>query len=184
MKIAGPWEAAALSEVALCPQETSCIETEVEQPMQGMVSGRRVLVFNLRAHSSFGEGSTVTTFAAFPTSGSQLPAFQVRAKNILDRCHDTLQPNPVERDPEPDFARRFLLCCPDDTRKREFFTSDRLRHLRQFADRFQIRSSPDWLLIFRPGGVVSARSLRQFVQRTSTIALGLLDPELHTWLSR
>ncbi len=51
----------------------------------------------------------------------------------------------------------------------------KLLHLRQCADNFQTRSSPNWLLIFRPGGIIGAKNLRQFLHVTSTIAFGLLD---------
>ncbi|MGA7927236.1 MAG: hypothetical protein WCA20_14760 [Candidatus Sulfotelmatobacter sp.] len=176
MRVAKRFEVSAISEVAVGLQESSC--TEVEKLLQGTISGRRVLVFNLRAHSSLGEGATVTTFAAFQSSTSRLPVFQIRAKNIIDRCRDTLVRNAVDRDIDPEFAERFRLCCADDAKKHEFFTRGKLLHLRQCADHFQIRSSPDWLLVFRPGRITSARNLRQFVYATSTIALGLLDPEL------
>jgi hypothetical protein len=181
MRVAEPFEASAISELAVCPQESSCIETEVEELIQGMISGRQVFVFNLRAHSSFGEGSTVTTFAAFQSSGFLLPAFQVRAKTILDRCWGWLEQNPA--DFAPDFTKRFLLRCPDDGKRREFFTLDKQVYLRQLPDHFQIRSGANWLLIFRPGGIVSPSNLRQFVRVTSTIAFGLLDPETQARLS-
>ncbi len=176
MSVAQPFEGSAIGELAACLQESS--STEVERLVQGTISGRRVLVFNVRAYSSLGEGATVTTFAAFQCSASRLPVFQIRAKNIIDRCRGALGRNAVDRDIDPEFAKRFLLCCADDAKKREFFTGSKLLHLRQCADNFQIRSSPNWLLIFRPGGMISARNLRQFLHITSTIAFGLLDPEL------
>jgi len=177
MRVAKPFEGSAISELAVCVQESSF--TEVEKLMRGTISGRRVLVFNVRAYSSLGEGATVTTFAAFQSSASRLPVFQIRAKNIIDRCRGTLVQNAVDRDIDPEFAKRFLLLsCADDAKKHEFFTRSKLLHLRQCADYFQIRSSPNWLLIFRPGRIISARNLRQFVNVTSTIAFGLLDPEL------
>lgn len=181
MRVAEPFEASAISEIAVCQQESSCIETEVEDLIQGTISGRQVFVFNLRAHSSFGEGSTVTTFAAFQSSSFRLPAFQIRAKTILDRCRGWLERNP--RDFAPDFTKRFLLCCPDDAKRREFFTVDKLTYLRQLPDHFQIQSGPKWLLIFRPGGIVSASNFRQFVRVTSTIAFGLLEPESQARMS-
>ena len=81
----------------------------------------------------------------------------------------------MNRDIDPEFAKRFFLCCVDGEKKREFFTDGKLLHLRQCADNFQIRSSPNWLLIFRPGGIIGAKNLRQFLHVTSTIAFGLLD---------
>jgi hypothetical protein len=176
VSVAKPFEGSSISELAACLRESS--SSEIEQLMQGTISGRRVLVFNVRAYSSLGEGATVTTFAAFQCSASRLPVFQIRVKNIIDRCRGALGRNATDRDIDPEFAKRFLLCCPDGAKKREFFTGSKLLHLRQCADNFQIRSSPKWLLIFRPGGMISARNLRQFVHVTSTIAFGLLDSEL------
>ena len=173
--VAKPFEGSTISELAACLQESSSIG--VEQVMQGTISGRRVLVFNLRAYSSLGEGATVTTFAAFQCSASRLPVFQIRAKNIIDRCRGALGRNAVDRDIDPEFAKRFLFCCADGAKKRELFTGTKLLHLRQCAENFQIRSSPNWLLIFCPGGMIKAKNLRQFLRATSTIAFGLLDPE-------
>jgi hypothetical protein len=175
--VAKPFYGSPISELAVCLQE-SC-STEVEKLIQGTMSGRCVLLFNVRTYSSLGEGTTVTTFAAFQSSASRLPVFQIRAKNIVDRCRDALARNAVGRDIDPEFAKRFLLLsCADDAQKHEFFTRSKMLHLLQCADHFQIRSSPNWLLIFRPGGIVSARNLRQFVHVTSKIAIGLLDPEI------
>src|ERR1700676_4738418 len=131
MRVAKPFEGSAISELAVCLQESS--STEVERLMQGTISGRRVLVFNLRAYSSLGEGATVTTFAAFQSSASRRPVFQIRAKNIIDRCWGTLVRNAVDRDIDPVFAKRFLLCCADDAEKHEFFTRGKLLHLHQCA---------------------------------------------------
>lgn len=50
------------------PHDSTCIATRLENVMQGTVGGRRVVVFNLRAYSAFGEGSSATTFAAFHCS--------------------------------------------------------------------------------------------------------------------
>ena len=176
-KVAKPFYGSAISELAVCLQESS--SAEVEKLMQGTISGRRVLVFNVRACSPWGEGATVTTFAAFQSSASRLPVFQIRAKNIIDRCWGTLVRNARDRDIDPEFAKRFLLlCCADDAQKHKFFTRSKMLHLLQCADHFKIRSSPNWLLIFRPGEMISARNLRQFVHATSMIAFGLLDPEI------
>jgi hypothetical protein len=172
-----PFYGSSISELAVCLQENS--SAEVEKLMQGTISGRRVLVFNVRACSQWGEGAPVTTFAAFHSSSSQLPIFQIRAKNIIDKCCGTLVRNAEDGDIDPEFAKRiFLLCCADDAQKHEFFTRSKMLHLLQSADHFKIQSSSNWLLIFRPGEMISAKKLRQFVHVTSMIAFGLLDPEI------
>ncbi|HWO29168.1 MAG TPA: hypothetical protein VNO32_10265 [Candidatus Acidoferrum sp.] len=150
----------------------------VEKLMQGTISGHRVLVFNLRAYSLSGEGATVTTFAAFHSPANRLPVFQVHPKNLIDLCRGALVRTAVDRDMDPEFSKKFLPFRAEDARERRFFTGCKLLHLRQCADHFQIRSSPHWLLIFRPGGTTNARNLPQFVHLTSPIAFGLLDPEL------
>ncbi len=176
-KVAKPVCGSTISELAVCLQDSS--STEVEELMQGTISGRRVLVFNARAFSLLGEGATVTTFAAFQSSASPLPVFQIRAKSILDRCWGVLVRNAGNRDIDPEFAKRFfLLCCADDAQKHKFFTRSKMLHLLQCADHFHIRSNSDWLLIFRPGGVIDAKHLREFVHVTSVIAFGLLDPAI------
>ena len=40
-----------------------------------------------------------------------------RAKNIIDRCRGALVRNAVDRDLDPEFAKRVLLRCVDDAQK-------------------------------------------------------------------
>ena len=174
-KIAKPFEGSDIRDLAFCLQEGSSIQ--VENLVQGTIRDCRMVVFNLRTYSSLGEGSIVTTYAAFQCGPRRLPVFRIRPKGILDRCRDALAGNALDFDIDPEFTKRFLLCCHDDTEKHRFFTRSKLLHIRECADHFQIQSSPDWLLMFRPGAIISARNLRQFVDVTSTIASGLLDLE-------
>lgn len=175
--VAAPIEESAINEVASCMQESGCIDSEVIEVMQGTILGRRVLVFNLREYSSLGDGSTVTTVAAFQCSATRFPVFQLRAKDVIDLCRDRLRDDAVDSDVDPEFGKRFQLCA-DDATKRKFFTSGRLGYLQRCVGHFEIRSSPNWLLIFHLGEEISAKNLRHFVQVTSTIAFGLLDPEI------
>jgi hypothetical protein len=170
------FDGSASAELTVLLGESSC--PAVEKLMQGTISGHRVLVFNLRAYSLSGEGATVTTFAAFHSPANRLPVFQVHPKNLIDLCRGALVRTAVDRDMDPEFSKKFLPFRAEDARERRFFTGCKLLHLRQCADHFQIRSSPHWLLIFRPGGTTNARNLPQFVHLTSPIAFGLLDPEL------
>jgi hypothetical protein len=136
------------------------------------------IVFGRSHHLRKPTGATVTTFAAFHSPASRLPVSQVRPKNFIDRCCGALVRTAVDRDRDSEVLKKFLLFRADDAKERQFFTDCKLLHLLQCADHFQIRSSPDWLLIFRPGRITNARNLPQFVHVTSTIAFGLLDPEL------
>jgi len=176
VSVAKLFDGSAIGELAVLLGESS--SPAVEKLMQGTISGHRVLVFNLRAYSLSGEGATVTTFAAFHCPASRLPVFQVRPKNLIDRCRGAFVRAALDRDMDPEFSKKFLLFRADDAEERHFFTGCKLLHLRQCADHFQIRSSPHWLLIFRPGGITNVRNLPQFVHLTSRIAFGLLDPEL------
>lgn len=175
VSLAKPFEGSDISDLAFCLQNGS--STQVENLVQGTIYDRHMLVFNLRTYSSLGEGSTVTTCAAFQSGPSQLPVFRICVKGILDRWRDALAGTAVDFDIDPEFAKRFFLCCADETEKHRFFTRSKLLHIHQCADHFQIQSSPDWLLMFRRGRIISARNLRQFVDVTSTIASGLLDLE-------
>jgi hypothetical protein len=176
VSVAKLFDGSASGELTVLLGESS--SPAVEKLMQGTISGYRVLVFNLRAYSLSGEGATVTTFVAFHSPANRLPVFQVRPKNLIDRCRGAFVRTAVDRDMHPELSKKFLLFRADDARERQFFTGCKLLHLRQCADHFQIRSSPHWLLIFRPGGTTNARNLPQFVHVTSTIGFGLLDPEL------
>ncbi|PYT94760.1 MAG: hypothetical protein DMG38_29330 [Acidobacteria bacterium] len=75
----------------------------------------------------------------------------------MERCESRYRPG---------VCKRFFLCCVDGEKKREFFTDSKLLHLRQCADNFQIRSSPNWLLIFRPGGIIGAKNEVNVEERT------------------
>ena len=146
--------------------------------MQGTILGRRVLVFNLREYSSLGDGSTVTTVAAFQRSTMPLLVFRVRAEDVIDLCRDALPEEGVDSDVDPEFDARLQLWCADDAMTRKFLTSGRLGYFRRCLGYFEIRRSPNCFLIFHPGEEISAKNLRRFVQVTSTIAFGLLDPEI------
>ena len=168
MSVARPFEDSAVRRLAPCLKDGS--GTKVENLVHRTIRGRRVLVFNFQTYSSLGEGSTVTTCAAFQSRSYQLPVFQIRTKGILDRWQRTMA-TVVNLDTDPEFAKRFVLFCVDEGEKHRFFTSSKLRHICQSADHFQIQSSPDWLIMFRPGRVVSARNLHQFVSVTLQLHL-------------
>jgi hypothetical protein len=144
--------------------DSGSIDSEVMEVMPGTILGRRMLVFNFREYSSLGDGSTVTTVAAFQCTATPLPVFRVRAKDVIDLCRDTPQEEAVDSDVDPEFDSRLQLWCADDAMKRKFFTSGRLGYLRRCVGHFEIRSSPNWLLIFLPGEEISAKNLRRFVR--------------------
>ena len=138
---------------------------------------RRGLVFNLREYSSLGGGSTVTTVTAFQCSATRFPIFQVRAKDLIDLCRDRLREDAIGGDVEAEPGKKIPTLC-GRCQERKFFTSDRLSYLQRWVGHFEIRSSPNWLLIYHLGEEISAKNLRHFNHVTSTIDFGLLDPEI------
>ena len=180
IELAKPFEQVCFRELAiLMPQGSS---TQVEDLVQGTVGSRQMLGFNLRAYSSLGEGTTVTAIVAFQSPCSHLPAFEICLKSVVDRWRSTLEHNgaSADFDLEPAFKKRFLLSCRDNIGTHEFFSHERLRRLLQCLDGFQLKSSPHWLVIARPGEKIGASNLRQLLHAGSEIAACLLDSEPQT----
>jgi hypothetical protein len=62
-------QTAAVDELALGVDQDSCMATAVENLMHGTVSGGRVIVFDLRAYSSFASGESENQAAPYQTGG-------------------------------------------------------------------------------------------------------------------
>lgn len=119
----------------------------------------------------------VTTIAAF-RSAAKLPVFQIGSKSVLERVEEALGKKCVHFDTDQEFSRNFYVHCSNDTEAQSFFTADRLCGLRQYAKRFHIESSPDWVLIYQPGRKVSPEHIAEFVENASAIASALLPTQL------
>lgn len=148
--------------------------TRAENVVQGSAHGWPMCVFDLPTYSSLSETASTATFAAFRSPG-RLPIFDIYTKNVVERARDAVGGKAKKPEANLEFARRYCVRCTDESTKREFFTSARLEHLNQRCHEFHILSSPEWLLMYRPGTVTHARKLREFVNTTTAIASGLLE---------
>jgi hypothetical protein len=95
------------------------------------------------------------SLVAFQSSGGLLPTFQIRERTVMDRSLRSWGHNAADQDLDQDFTTQFSLSCANSGEKREFFTARRHAHIRRFAGGFEIQSSRNWLLICRPGQVIS-----------------------------
>lgn len=177
-----PSQLTIIGELPLDVAPDTCVGTTVDELMQGAISGRQALIFNLRAYSAFGEGSTVTTFAAFRSPRATLPNFEIYPRNLLERSLYAWQRG-IGHDQDAEFNSQFSFRYWNVHRWHEFLTEEKLVQLQQPAQGFEIRSSNNWLLVCRPGKAISAPNLRRFVRLTSNIASALLDPDVPVALS-
>ncbi len=150
--------------------------TSVADLLRGRCGVCSMVIFDQAFCNDFALTLQHTTCAAFRCPAGRLPVFQLETRDFLDRLRASLRHEPAALS-DPDFLRHFLLLCPDLLAARDYFTPARQTHLRQHADRFRIEATKDWLLVFRPGRTVSANALGDFVQATSTLALGLLPED-------
>ncbi len=150
--------------------------TAVADLMRGTSHGCEMLVFDLPCCAEFSVNVVLTTLAAFRCTRGRLPLFQVSAKGVVDRLYDAVAKTPHLIAFDEDFERHFSVHCASEAEARDYFTPERVDQLRAHGDGFHIESSPDWLLIFRPGVKVPPSQLPAFVEAASAVAVALLPP--------
>ena len=146
--------------------------TEVENVLERREARFPVLVFDEYLASDV--AAVATTFAAFRASSGQLPVFQIGARNILERMEEALGKKTLKIDCNSDFSAHFFVQCEDEHATRQFLGAGKLPTLCEHGRHFHIESSPDWLLIYRPGVTVKIDSVARFVSEATVVAEALL----------
>ncbi len=165
-----PFEGSNVDGLTLLEKGQSTLAQNV---VRGIISDTPVVIFEKPVYVS--EHPVGVTFAAFRVPRADLPLFHVRSKDALERLEGALSAKPADfQIPDRNFTREFCLECSNEAGSREFFTPARLQCLCTHAHKLRIESSPEWLLIYRPGCKVRAKDLSQFLQMTLTVASGLL----------
>ncbi len=121
----------------------------------------------------------VTTVAAFRVAARHLPVFQIEERNAIERVIEHIErafgKKLSEFGPDHEFGHNFFVHCSDKGAVETFLTPAKLAYLRDHAAHYHIESSPDWLLIYRPGYEVQAENLKDFAEITSAMASVLLS---------
>jgi hypothetical protein len=146
--------------------------TEVENVLDRVGGKFRMLIFDEYVASDV--SCVATTFAAFRAPDTELPIFQIGARNILERMEEALGKRTLKIDCNSEFAAHFFVQCDDETSTRNFLHAGKLPTLCEHGRHFHIESSPDWLLIYRPGVTVGIDGVAKFVAETSVVAEVLL----------
>ena len=146
--------------------------TEVENALERNDGKFRTLIFDEYVASDV--AAVATTFAAFRAPAGDLPEFQIGSRNILERMEEALGKKVVKIDCNSEFAAHFFVQCDDEVRTRNFLQAGKLQTLCEHARHFHIESSPDWLLVYRPGVKVGIDDVARFAKQATVVAEAML----------
>jgi hypothetical protein len=167
-----PFQGTDISGLTLLESDNDVV---VSNLLQGMVRGCYAFLFDLPSCNPSSEQVSTTTVAGFRYPHGRLPILQIAPKQLFDRVEEALALKPcLEIDSE--FSKHFLVNCESERDARAFLTPEKLRQLRLQLDNFRIESSPDWLLVYRPGASIKPEKLAEFANAAATIACVLLPP--------
>jgi hypothetical protein len=147
--------------------------TEVENVLERADGNLRTLIFDEYVASDV--AAVATTFAAFRVPAGELPVFRIGSRNILERMEEALGKKVLKIDCNADFAAHFFVECQDERQTRSFLSAGKLPALCEHARHFHIESSPDWLLVYRPGVKVGIEGVATFAREATVVAEALLS---------
>jgi hypothetical protein len=142
--------------------------------LQGTLSGCGALIFELTHFGPSEISPLETTYAAFRAPG-RLPVLHMGAKHTIDRLRERVHKD-AHREFDPRFASEFFVFSSDPGLQ-GFVTPHKMDELLRHAHDYHIETSPDWLLVYRPGVKVPAKRLGQFIREACGIAGVLLSAE-------
>ncbi|MGB9103252.1 MAG: hypothetical protein WCC59_00715 [Terriglobales bacterium] len=118
-----------------------------------------------------GKSRSVTTIVAFDMK-TPLPAFMVCVENVLWRLADKVGYSDIDIAGAPDFSKRFYLHGKDEAAVRALFTPEVTQAFEQLDTKlqFQVSVSGPWLVVYRPGRLIPAPELRDFLQPAESLA--------------
>jgi hypothetical protein len=146
--------------------------TEVENALERTGAKLTTIVFDEYLASD--TAAVATTFAAFRAPGGNVPVFQIGERNILERMEEALGKKTLKLECDQHFTAHFYVQCEDEVTTREFLYARKLSVLCEHAKHFHVESSPDWLLIYRPGLTVGFDAVPAFVDEATLVAEALL----------
>jgi len=150
--------------------------TEVENVLECDNSRFRTIIFDEYIASD--TAGVATTFAAFRAQNFELPVFHIGSRHFLERMEEALGKRTLKMDCDASFSAHFFVQCEDETVTRNFLREGKLPVLCEHAKHFQIETSPDWLLVYRPDVTVAIDDVAEFVREATVIAEALLAKPL------
>jgi hypothetical protein len=148
-------------------------ETEVENLLQSSDPTSSILVFDLGQAEDY--SYLVTTYAAFRSPIGDLPPFHIGSRDVLERLEEAFGKKTLKIDCDADFSSHFYVQCDDERETRHFLSMRDLRPLCAHPGHCHIQTSPDWLLVYRPGVKVAAAHVDAFIAEANEIAQALLN---------
>ena len=141
--------------------------------MTGSAGGLDVTIFDYVYQA--GKSTVTLTLAAFAHS-RQLPPFELRSENLVDKIGETFVHRDIDFDSNPEFSKRYFLQSPDETGTRGLFTPGLLAYFEQIPpdQQWHIESSDNSLILYRYRQFVKAAEIPQFLNDASTIASTIL----------
>lgn len=148
--------------------------TEVENVLESTDQNSPALIFDLGQAEDY--AYVVTTCAAFRSPG-ELPAFHIGSRDVLERLEEALGKKTLKIDCDASFAAHFFVQCDDERATRHFLSMRNLGPLCAHPGHCHIQTSPDWLLVYRPGAKVACEQIGTFFDEAKEIAQALLNGE-------
>jgi hypothetical protein len=155
-----------------CQSKTSLFQRtrgQFRNVMTGSAAGFQVSLFD---YSYIVGKSAISQTVAVFSQERQLPPFELRPENVLDRIGDAFVHNDIDFDSHPEFSRRYLLQSSQKEDTRKLFTPGLLTYIEQIPaeKEWHIEGSGTTLIVYRAGMPVKPSDLRSFLDETSMIA--------------
>jgi hypothetical protein len=141
--------------------------------MVGAVGGLDVTVFDYTYQ--MGKSTVTLTLAAF-VHDRQLPPFELRSENLVDKIGEVFVHNDIDFETNPEFSRRYYLRSPDEAPVRSLFTTSLLAYFEQIPPdkEWHIESSGKTLIMYRYRPLMKAAEIPPFLDEASAIARTIL----------
>jgi hypothetical protein len=141
---------------------------EILNLLRGRSSGCELVVFD----QSYRQGkSRVQQTLVVSKFGAPLPHFLLCRENLLFRALSKLGYRDIDFDSTLDFSERYFLHGKDEAAIRALFTPALLAFFAQLPERHgvYVESSGPWLVVYRPGKIVAASELREFIEQVGQV---------------
>ncbi len=162
----------------LSPVDKTCIIQQTRggfrNVMTGVFGGLDATLFDYVYQA--GKSTVTLTLAAF-THDRQLPPFELRSENLVDKIGEAFAHNDIDFDSNPEFSKRYFLRSPDEPGARNLFTTGMLAYFEQIPTdkQWHIESSAKTLIVYRYREFMKAAEIPPFLEEASAIARTILS---------
>ncbi len=137
--------------------------------LQGSIGGAEAIVADATTGSGKSQSTATITAIKF---GAPLPKFMLAPENTLWHLVEKLGFSDLDIDGAPDFSRRFFLHADDPAATRELFKPEVTQAFEALDPKtsLYVSASGRWLSFYRPGRLIAAQQLREFLQQVEPLA--------------